>query len=294
MCIIYHLPQYGCSVRRQSGLLQENGFFCRGATIRRIEGWKDRKQKRRGLIQRDISIIPTQPIPKNQLRFFAAVCLLSAPLPPCWPDKGSSLHQRPPRISHLFYRKGRALASSSVHAGESSFLLFISQVRDDPRAECHASLPPIWPPNPLHHPSHHLGLASKRDSGERSRWRTSSGFHNTSRQSGHQITPESRSNSGKLSWWRCSIWAMGWSGYLPAPLAPEQASREMRSRDKRVSTWQPSETFFLYLLKNPKIAYNLHTSLPRVPPQVCVCEFMLSCLQLYVCNAAVVTVPKRL
>lgn len=107
---------------------------------------------------------------QNPLNFFTPACLLSPPLPPCWPDKGSSLHQRPLRISHLFfYWKGQALAQSSAQAGKSSFLLFISQVRDDPRLNAMPNCPqyalqPLQhlPPTPSTFPSHLLGLHPER------------------------------------------------------------------------------------------------------------------------------------
>ena len=150
MCIIYHQPQYHRTLCRQCGLLQENGFFCRGAQIRRIEEGKERKQKG-GDEDRETTRTSSASQSPNQFNFLAPACLLSPPLPPCWPDKGSSLHQRPPRISHLFYWKGRALAQSSVHAGKSSFLLFISQVRDDPRL----NVMPVCPQYTLY-PLQHL------------------------------------------------------------------------------------------------------------------------------------------
>lgn len=140
LCIIYQPPQYRRTQSRQSGLLQENGFLCRGAQIR-----KKREERREGRKCEDedrttLQIIPVKPSPESVKFPHMSTCYLP-PFPPCWPDKGTSLHQSPPRISHLSYRKGRALAQSSAQAGKSSLLLFISQVTDDPRLSAMAVCP---------------------------------------------------------------------------------------------------------------------------------------------------------
>lgn len=65
--------------------------------------------RKRGQVFR--KTLPAAGRAEEQFLFFTWAPLLSPPpLPSCWPDKGRSLHHRPPQISHLLCSKGQAKA----------------------------------------------------------------------------------------------------------------------------------------------------------------------------------------
>lgn len=171
--------------------------------IRRIGRWKDRKQKRRQWRQEDIRNNTTQPSTESVK--FLPFSLSPTPRP-CWLDKGSSLHQRSPRISHLFHSKGRALAQSSDQARKSSFLLFISQMRDDPRL----SAMPVCP----HMPSKPINISLHTSLGCIQRDRRRAG-DTTAPVSQPLMAEQPSDKTGvKIQWWQSSpwhnsIWAIG-------------------------------------------------------------------------------------
>lgn len=179
---------------------------------------------------------------QNQFKFLSPACLLSPPLPPCWPDRGSSLHQSPPWISHLFYWEGQVLALSSAHAGKSPFLLFVSQVRDDPRLSAIPPLPLQYALQPLLQ----FPLASldciQRDKGELvtcGQW-----IHNTShtQQSNTSDKTRVKVQKRKVITMVRQYLKDGLVRLSPHTSPSEQVSLEMRRWDKRVSIWLPPET----------------------------------------------------